>query len=139
VPLVTDLRERVRGWLRREPRPVVVRSVLVADADPAMRESTVHMVESLGYQGLPMNRLSEVVQHLEKDDASFLLLGFSLDDGSGLDALKQIRELAPEVPIVMLTTDLRDARMAEAMRRGAVAYLARPFGLDDLREIFGRR
>ena len=39
----------------------------------------------------------------------------------------------------MLTANLWDARAAEAMRKGAVAYLARPFGADDLREVFGRR
>jgi response regulator of citrate/malate metabolism len=38
----------------------------------------------------------------------------------------------------MLAADLWDNRVAEAMRKGAVAYLARPFGMNDLREVFGR-
>jgi CheY-like chemotaxis protein len=138
VPSVTEFRTRVRGWLRREPKQVVPRSILVVDGDRAIRESTARMVERLGYQSIPLTRLSEVVQHLEAEDADFLLLGFHLADGDALEALNQVRELAPELPIVMLTTDLWDPRIAEALRRGAVAYLARPFGLDDLREILGR-
>jgi DNA-binding NtrC family response regulator len=97
------------------------------------------MVESLGYQPLPMTRLADILEHLQADDVSFVLLGFHLDDGEGLDALSEIRQLAPDLPIVMLTDNTWDTRMAEAMRRGAVTYLARPFGVDDLREILGRR
>jgi CheY-like chemotaxis protein len=139
VPSVTEFRSRVRGWLRREPKEVIPRSILVVDADQGMRESTARMVETLGYTSLPMTSVGDVVRHLESEEADFLLLGFRLDDGDALDALNQIRDLAPELPIVMLTTDLWDSRIAEALRRGAVAYLARPFGLDDLREILGRR
>jgi two-component system NtrC family response regulator len=58
-----------------------------------------------------------------------------LPDGSGLDLLTELRQHAPELEVVMLTHDWRDARTAEAMRRGAVAYLAKPFGQDDLREV----
>ena len=43
------------------------------------------------------------------------------------------------IRVAMLAADLWDARTAEAMRRGAVAYLAKPFGLDDLRELLVRR
>ena len=39
----------------------------------------------------------------------------------------------------MLAADLWDTRVQEAMRRGAIAYLPRPFGADDLRELLGRR
>ena len=39
----------------------------------------------------------------------------------------------------MLAADPWDARVAEAMRQGAIAYLAKPFNQDDLREVLGRR
>ena len=136
---VTDLRDKVRGWLRREPKIVVPQCILVADADPDIRESTARMIDALGYQAVPLTKLADILQRLEADDASFLLLGFHLDDSDGLAALTQVRETAPDLTIVMLTKDTWDTRMAEALRRGAVAYLARPYGLDDLREILGRR
>jgi DNA-binding NtrC family response regulator len=46
--------------------------------------------------------------------------------------------LDADLPVIMLAADLWDSRVAEAMRKGAVAYLARPFGADDLRELLGR-
>ena len=141
MPSVADLRARVRGWLQREPKLVVPRSILIVDGNRPNRESTARLVESLGYQALPSADVGGAIKRLEDPDLNpeFVLLGFELDDASGLEALAQIRELAPEVPVVMLASDLWDTRVAEAMRHGAIAYLPRPFGGDDLRELLGRR
>src|SRR5579859_698930 len=139
VPSVTDFRERVRGWFRRESKPVVVRSILIVDGNAADRRSTARLVEAIGYEPLQTSSIAAAIHELEEQDPSFVLLGFELDDGTGLEALAQIRALDPELPVVMLASDLWDARTAEAMRQGAVAYLARPFGVSDLREVFGRR
>jgi DNA-binding NtrC family response regulator len=116
----------------------VPRSILIVKGDAAGRRSSARLVESLGYQALQTSSIADALKQLEDQDPEFVLLGFDLDDASGLEALKQIRELDPELPVIMLAADLWDARTAEAMRQGAVAYLARPFGVDDLREVLGR-
>jgi CheY-like chemotaxis protein len=141
MPSVTDLRKRVRGWLQREPKLVTPRSILIVDGNTVNRESTVRLVESLGYQALQTPSVGGAITQLEDPDLDpgFVLLGFDLQDASGLDALAQIRELEPNLPVIMLAADLWDTRVAEAMRRGAIAYLPRPFDGDDLRELLGPR
>jgi DNA-binding NtrC family response regulator len=141
MPSVTDLRERVRGWLQREPKVVTPRSILIVDGNPTDRQSTAKLVESMGYQALATARLDEAIKQLEDPDLDpeFVLLGFDLEDANGLDALAQIRELDPDLAVIMLAADLWDTRVQEAMRRGAVAYLPRPFGAGDLGELLGRR
>jgi DNA-binding NtrC family response regulator len=138
VPSVTEVSEKVRSWLRREPKVVVPRTILIVDGNASHRQSTARLVESLGYQSLQTPGLGKAIKKLEAEDPDFVLLGFDLEDGNGLDALTQVREVAPELPIVMLTDDLWDSRVAEAMRRGAIAYLARPFGRESLRELLVR-
>jgi CheY-like chemotaxis protein len=139
VPSVVQLRQKVRGWLQRQPKVVVPRLILIVDGNTANRQSTARLVESLGYSVLQSGSLAEALAQLDERDPEFVLLGFELEDASGLDALRQIRELDSDVPVVMLAADLWDKRVAEAMRQGAIAYLARPFGQDDLRELFVRR
>jgi DNA-binding NtrC family response regulator len=139
VPSVTDVREKVRGWLRREPKIVVPRSILIVDGNASDRAATARLVESLGYQALQTPGLASAIEQLEEHDPEFVLLGFDLDDGSALDALSQVGEVAPDLPIVMLADNLWDNRVAEAMRHGAVGYLARPFGRDSLRELLVRK
>jgi two-component system, NtrC family, response regulator AtoC len=139
VPSVSDLGQRVRGWLRRDSQPVVPRTILIVEGNSNHRQSTARLVESIGYQPLPCRSLAEAVKQLDEQDPEFVLLGFDLDDASGLEALSRIRELDANLPVIMLAADLWDSRVAEAMRKGALAYLARPFGVDDLRELLGRR
>lgn len=136
---VTDLRERVRGWFRREPKPVVPRTILIVDGNAANRQSTAALLEQMGFQALQTSSAAAALAQLESQDPEFILLGFELDDADGLGALSQIREIDADLPVIMLASDLWDARVPEAMRRGAVAYLAKPFGGDDLRELLGRR
>ena len=136
---LTDMGGRVRGWLHREPKVVVPRTILIVDGDVAQRQTTARLVDSLGYQSVQTTALSEALKQLEEHDPEFVLLGFDLSDGDGLDALAQLREVAPDLSVIMLAANLWDTRVSEAMRRGAVAYLARPFGVDDLRELLGRK
>jgi CheY-like chemotaxis protein len=139
VGLGAGLGQKVRGWFHREPKVVVPRSILILDGNQTNRQSTARLVEAVGYSALQTATLAEALERLEAQVPDFVLLGFELDDAAGLDALHKIRELDPDVPVVMLAADLWDARVPEAMRQGAVAYLARPFGQDDLRELLGRR
>ena len=139
VATVAGLRERVRGWFRREPKVVVPRSILIVDGNPQQRQSTARLVESLGYVPHQTDGVAGALRHLDEEDPDFVLLAFELADGEALDGVARVRELAPELPIIMLAADSWDKRVAEAMRRGAVAYLAPPFGQDDLRELLGRR
>jgi DNA-binding NtrC family response regulator len=139
VPSVSNLGQRVRGLFHRESKPVVPRSILIVDRNASERQSTARLVESLGYQSLQTTSIAEALKQLEEQDPDFVLLGFELEDSTGIEALDSIRELDPELGVIMLAPNLWDSRVAEAMRKGAIAYLAKPFGADDLRELLGRR
>jgi DNA-binding NtrC family response regulator len=133
-----QLRQKVQGWLHREPKVVVPRVILVVDGNAANRQSTARLVESVGYSAVQTASVADALAQLDEHDPEFVLLGFELDDATGLDALRQIRDLDSDLPVVMLAADLWDRRVAEAMRQGAIAYLARPFDQDDLRELLVR-
>jgi DNA-binding NtrC family response regulator len=139
VPSVTGLGERVRGWLHREQKPIVPRTILIVDGSATTRQSTRRLVESLGYQSVLSSSVADALARLDKEDPDFVLLGFELEDATGLEALAQIRAVDPKLAVIMLAHDLWDSRVADALRQGAVAYLAKPFGTDDLREVLGRR
>jgi len=115
---------------------VLIETVLAAfEMDEILYELRDHS------SGLNAGRWDYIFSVAKKfaEDPEFVLLGFELADASGLDALAQIREQDAELPVIMLAADLWDARAADAMRQGAVAYLAHPFGADDLRELLGKR
>jgi CheY-like chemotaxis protein len=135
---VGGVSDKLKGWLRRAPKEVLPRTILIVDSNTNDRRSTVSCVTHLGYQALEANTAAAAVRQLEQHAPDCVLLAFDLSDAHGLEGLDTIRELDPELPIIMLASSYHDGRPIEAMRRGAVAYLAKPFGQDDLRELLTR-
>src|SRR5579859_2764976 len=93
VPSVSSLGERVRGLFQREPKTVAPRTILIVDSDARHRQATARLVQSLGYEPMQSAGLSQAMGLLAEQDPEFVLLGFELDDASGLEALARIHEL----------------------------------------------
>ncbi len=71
------------------------------------------------------NRLSAGIQRLSKGDVAAILLDLTLPDNRGLDAVFNLREHAPEVPIIVLTTAADQAWGIKAVNAGAQDYLVK--------------
>src|SRR4051794_7221246 len=66
-----------------------------------------------------------------------ILLDLRLPDQSGLDVLRQLRQIDARIPVVLVTV-VRSADSAiEAMRHGAYDYLLKPLDLDKLDRVIG--
>jgi CheY-like chemotaxis protein len=128
----------LRTLLSRRSAPPEPRTILIVD-DGADRRRTVRSVEQLGYRALQATTTEAAAELLESEDPACVLLALDLAGGRGLEALGELRADQPDLCVVMLARDWHDARTADAMRLGAVAYLAKPFSQDDLREVLARR
>jgi len=139
MPSVAGVRSKLSGWLHREPKEDRPRTILIVDSNTTERRATAGRITRLGFEALEATSAAEATRQLETNDPEFVLLAFDLSDASDFQGLEKIRDVAPEVPVIMLAPSIHDARAAEAMRRGALAYLGKPFGQDDLRELLSRR
>jgi two-component system sensor histidine kinase/response regulator len=72
---------------------------------------------------LHVERLSDALRQLSTAQVSCVLLDLSLPDADGLDGLKRVREAAPEVPIVVLSSHEDEMLAVQAVREGAQDYL----------------
>jgi len=70
-------------------------------------------------------RLGQALNHLAKGGVDIVLLDLGLPDENGLETVRRVRQLAPEVPLVVLTGRDDDAAVAEAMLEGAQDYLVK--------------
>jgi CheY-like chemotaxis protein len=133
------LRRGPRGWLHRPARaPRRPRTLLIVDPTPADRAAMRRVVEGLGFQVVEANNGAEALRRAAAEQPDWVLLALDLPGRGGLDVLADLRAATPDASIAVLTRDVRDPRTAQAMRRGALTYLAKPFGADDLRELLPR-
>jgi two-component sensor histidine kinase len=70
-------------------------------------------------------RLGLALNHLAKGGVDIVLLDLGLPDENGLETVRRVRKLAPDVPLVVLTGRDDDATIAEAMLEGAQDYLVK--------------
>lgn len=64
------------------------------------------------------------------------LVDLKLADASGLQVISGLKEALPDIDIVMLTGYSSIATAVEAVKRGAINYLCKPVGVDDILDAF---
>lgn len=113
-------------------------NLLLIDDDPNLRKSIRLALETMRHQVTEAHngeRAQELLAH-GLYDAAFLDL--RLGQEKGLDLLPQLLRLAPGLDVVVITAFATIEIAVEAMRRGAVDFLPKPFTPDEVRMVLDR-
>ncbi len=102
------------------------------DDDASQRSLLDSFLTSQGFRTVPVSSGQQALDTLRADPMNMMISDVRMAGLSGLDTLRLARKEHPDLPILMVTayTDIRDA--VEAIRDGAVNYLAKPIDLDEL-------
>jgi DNA-binding NarL/FixJ family response regulator len=65
----------------------------------------------------------QAIQMAQKAPFDMILLDISLPDKNGIDVLKQLKLINPEVPVLMLSMHAEDQYAVRSMKAGAAGYL----------------
>jgi DNA-binding NarL/FixJ family response regulator len=76
--------------------------------------------------------LASARRHLAVDPVDVVLLDQRLPDGNGVDALPELRSLAPAARVVVLTGAADEATMVRAMENGCAGFLEKDRTIEDL-------
>jgi two-component system, NtrC family, response regulator AtoC len=105
--------------------------ILVVEDEPLLRKQIAAHLESLSADVTGAATLQAARQFLAELDFDFALLDLHLPDGLGLELLKE-KAFSPNTGVIIMTADADIARAVEAMRSGALDYLAKPFEVEEL-------
>ena len=107
--------------------PVEDQIVFVIDDDPDMRGALSKLFHSVGLRVEVFASAAELLQRELPDIPSCFVLDVRLQRSSGLDLHSELRRLGIETPVVFIT-GYGDIHMSvQAMKAGAVDFLAKPF------------
>lgn len=108
-------------------------TILVVDDEPSMLRFLQTVLEADSYNVETATSGTEALDRVQqKTRLDLVLLDLMMPDLDGLATLKRMRQVKPNLKVIMLTC-LSDPRKAvQAMRYGAQDYLTKPFAKDEL-------
>jgi NtrC-family two-component system response regulator AlgB len=112
--------------------------ILIIDDEASLRRTLRTALESMGHQVAEARDGSQALELLGQRLFDVAFLDLRLAREQGLDVLPELRRLAPSLDVVVITAYATVATAVEAMRRGALDYLPKPFTPDQLRLVLER-
>ena len=106
--------------------------VLVVDDQDSIRHFVSHALEDEGYQVRTSASVREAREALEARMPDIVLLDLKLPDGTGLDLLREIKRMQPEVVVILMTAFGELETAVEAMSGGAFWFVKKPFQNQEL-------
>jgi DNA-binding NtrC family response regulator len=110
-------------------------SILIIDDEPDICRLLQLNLSKYGYKVKYVHALSEGWQFLKSHPIDVLFLDIHLPDGSGLEALPQIKKLFPALQVITISAYDNGLEKEKALTAGAAHFLPKPFNVGKLQEI----
>ena len=126
-----------------DPRLAGPASVLIIDDEAAIRDSLETLLTMEGFQVALATDGPSGLDQLAQREFDLVLLDLALPGESGMDLLPRILEMAPGMPVIMITAFGTVSNVVEAIRAGAENFVQKPWDneklLADIRAAIARK
>lgn len=101
--------------------------ILLVEDDAGLREALQDTLQLAQYEVLQASSAEEALLQLKQHKVQLIVSDVQMGGVSGLTLLRTVREQYPKIPVLMMTAYATVQAAVEAIRLGAVDYLAKPF------------
>ena len=108
------------------------KSLLIVDDDNPFRERLARAMEKKGFKVFQAEGVKRGIETVKNQKLSFAVVDLRLDDGSGLEVVKEIQKSNLNSRVIMLTGYGNIPTAVAAIKQGAIDYLAKPADADDI-------
>ena len=108
------------------------KSLLIVDDDNPFRERLARAMEKKGFVVTQAESVKKGIDSLKLRKPAFAVVDLRLNDGNGLEVVKEIQNLNIQSRIIMLTGYGNIPTAVAAIKNGAIDYLAKPADADDV-------
>ena len=108
------------------------KSLLIVDDDNPFRERLARAMEKKGFVVTQAESVKKGIDSLKLTKPAFAVVDLRLNDGNGLEVVKEIQNLNTHSRIIMLTGYGNIPTAVAAIKNGAIDYLAKPADADDV-------
>lgn len=112
------------------------KSILVVDDEPNIRRVLDAVFTKSGYTVLTAENGKKALDIVSTEQGlQVLLCDLIMPDLNGMDILKAVREMNPNISVVMMTAHGTIKSAVDAMKLGAFDYITKPFDVDEIKLI----
>jgi len=112
--------------------------VLIVDDELNMRLVLGAMLKKEGYDVASAADGREALDILKAGRIAAVVTDLKMPHIDGMELLRRMSELYPEVPVVMITAHGTVATAVEALKKGALDYITKPFEIEELKNVIAK-
>ena len=109
--------------------------ILIIDDEVFIRENVSRILSEDGYQSCQASNAQEACELVSSGDIDLVLLDLNLGTENGIDLLKVLKDIDPELLVIVITGFGSVESAVDALKLGAFHYMKKPFKADALRVI----
>src|SRR4051794_32580194 len=106
--------------------------ILVVDDEQLIRWTLSESLRGWGYIPVEAETVADALASFDAEQPVAVLLDINLPDGSGIDALREIRSRQADAVVIMITANVIIDDTIAALRAGAYDFIGKPINLDEL-------
>jgi signal transduction histidine kinase len=115
-----------------------IQTVLVVDDERVIREGCRRLLEPEGYRVLTAANGREALDLLPVEAPDLILCDLVMPVMGAFEVMEELKTNYPDLPLIIITGHGTVANAVEAMQKGAVDFVTKPFRADHLTLIVGR-
>jgi FixJ family two-component response regulator len=108
--------------------------VFVVDDDPGMLMSVKRLLRTNGYDSVLFSSAKAFKNQIDFEDACCVVLDINLEDGSGIELRHGLKAAGNSVPVIYMTGNEDPTVRKAALDSGCIAFLTKPFSVQELIE-----
>ncbi|MEZ4221279.1 MAG: response regulator [Polyangiaceae bacterium] len=112
--------------------------VLIVDDEQSMRETLAANLELEDYEVVEATSGLDALGLFQSQHFDVVLSDIQMPQLNGVDALREMKRLRPEVPVVLMTAYAHEAVLREAVDEGAFTIVLKPFGIEEILDVVRR-
>ncbi len=109
--------------------------LLVVDDQPAIRQLLFEALTNDGFSVELAANGREALSKVKQKTPELILLDLKMPGMSGLETLREIHKISPNVPVILITAYGELSDPGEAERMGVRCLILKPFDLNEVRRI----
>ncbi len=107
--------------------------ILISDDSKLLRKKLRAELESLGCEVIEAANGKEAIMQDLKEHPDGVILDIVMPEVGGIEALQVIKEVSPDIPVVMLSSAGTPQKLMQTLKMGALDFIQKPYTSDQIK------